>query len=181
MTSHREVVLIFATMHIASKLGDGGAVALFAAQPAAATDRVWHRLLIALVRFRAWLMGSVYTAGAAAVVVSDGQLLLVKPWYRSGWGLPGGFMKAGEQAADAAKREVQEETGLRIDVSEIHLVYVQPNRRHIDHIFVVSLASSGYDDLAAAGEIIDAGWFKPDALPPLQWEAQEALRRLSCL
>jgi 8-oxo-dGTP diphosphatase len=142
-------------------------------------DRIWHRLLMAAVRFRAWLLGGVYTAGAVAVLLSeDGAFLLVKPWYRTGWGLPGGFMKHGEQAVDAVRRELLEETGIKIDVEHAHQVYVQPGRRHIDHLFVIRVDSQTTATPQVRGEIAEASWHQATDLPPLQREAFEALRRL---
>ncbi|UQI46696.1 NUDIX domain-containing protein [Streptomyces sp. HU2014] len=51
--------------------------------------------------------------GALVLVRDDaGRILLVKPTYRSGWVLPGGAAHQGESIADAAARELAEETGL---------------------------------------------------------------------
>jgi ADP-ribose pyrophosphatase YjhB (NUDIX family) len=141
-------------------------------------DRIWHRLLMTAARFRAWLLGGVYTAGAAAVIVAgDDSLLLVKPWYRQGWGLPGGFMKYGEQAADTVRRELLEETGFAVDVTHAHEVYVQRGRRHIDHLFVVRVESRFESAPKVRGEITAARWCHLDDLPPLQREAHYALQK----
>jgi ADP-ribose pyrophosphatase YjhB (NUDIX family) len=132
-----------------------------------------------LVRFWAWLKGSVYTAGAMAVITrGDGSLLLVKPWYRRGWGLPGGFMQPGEQCADALRRELREETGLSVDPDRAHDVYVQNRRRHIDHVFVLEVNTDVKLSPTKRGEIARIGWHLPGALPPLQREAHEALTRV---
>lgn len=136
--------------------------------------------MIVLVRFRAWLLGGVYTAGSMALVVGDrDRILLVKPWYRQGWGLPGGMMKGGEQSADTVRRELFEETGIEIDPGEIHDVYVQGGSRHIDHLYVVRLEGEPKPRPTKRGEISDAGWYHPHSLPPLQPEAYEALQKLS--
>src|SRR4051794_18099086 len=43
--------------------------------------------------------------------------------YKDGlWGLPSGKVEAGETYAEAAVRELVEETGLRVDASELELV-----------------------------------------------------------
>jgi 8-oxo-dGTP diphosphatase len=155
-----------------------GLVAENLAHPVA--DRIWHRALMALVRFRAWLLGSVYTSGSLAVVLrDDGSLLFVKPWYRQGWGLPGGTMKHGEQSIDTLRRELVEETGLVVEIDRIHEVYVQKKRRHIDHLFVVRVGSNQTPAPRKRGEISDIAWRFPDNLPPLQREAHEALLRVS--
>ncbi|WP_199423640.1 NUDIX hydrolase [Actinotalea solisilvae] len=56
--------------------------------------------------------------GGYAFCVSDGAVLLCRmsPGYRGGrrWTLPGGGVDFGESPADAARREVREETGLEV-------------------------------------------------------------------
>ncbi|GLF98911.1 NUDIX hydrolase [Streptomyces yaizuensis] len=56
----------------------------------------------------------------AVVLIQDqaGRILLVQPTYKNGaWQLPGGGAQAGEAIADAAARELAEETGLRRELS----------------------------------------------------------------
>ena len=66
-------------------------------------------------------MDAIPTVGAGAVVQdADGRLLVVqrgKQPARGRWSLPGGRVEPGERAADAARREVAEETGLEVEVT----------------------------------------------------------------
>ncbi|WP_327181595.1 NUDIX hydrolase [Streptomyces sp. NBC_01334] len=54
---------------------------------------------------------------AAGVLLFDDQdrVLLVDPTYKPGWEFPGGVVEPGEAPARAGVREVEEETGIRLD------------------------------------------------------------------
>ena len=57
-----------------------------------------------------------------AFIVKDGQVLLVQRGHepRKGlWTVPGGVVELGESLHDAIRREVQEETGLEIEVGDV--------------------------------------------------------------
>ena len=59
--------------------------------------------------------------GAYAVVVRDGAVLLAR-WIGSDpprWTLPGGGLDHGEDPRDAAVREVEEETGYRVELRQL--------------------------------------------------------------
>lgn len=158
----------------------GGRRPIFELASDPVSDRLWHRALMTAARFRAWPLGGVCTAGSAAVLVrEDGSILLVKPWYRRGWGLPGGFMKQGEQAVDALRREIFEETGLEIEAGSAHEVYLQRGRRHIDHLFLLKLEGDHSPAPQTRWGISAAAWHSPDAPPALQREAHDALCRVS--
>ncbi|MEY9212042.1 NUDIX hydrolase [Thermobifida halotolerans] len=59
------------------------------------------------------------TRGAASALLRDdtGRVLLVKPTYRSGWGLPGGVIEMGESPLRACLRECAEELGFTPSLS----------------------------------------------------------------
>jgi 8-oxo-dGTP diphosphatase len=58
---------------------------------------------------------------AAGVLFRDavGRVLLVKPTYKDGWEIPGGYVEAGESPRAAAAREVKEELGLAVHLTEM--------------------------------------------------------------
>lgn len=69
--------------------------------------------------------------GAGAVVVKDDKVLLLwrhrfitNTW---GWEIPIGGIEPGETPAEAAAREVEEETGWRVSGTLSQLVYTQPS------------------------------------------------------
>lgn len=66
---------------------------------------------------------------AVTVVVRDdaGRVLLIKRSDNSLWALPGGAQDVGESTAQAAIREVKEETGLQVEIDAISGIYYDPN------------------------------------------------------
>ncbi|MEV1006317.1 NUDIX domain-containing protein [Streptomyces sp. NPDC049881] len=52
---------------------------------------------------------------AAGVLFFDeaGRVLLVKPTYKDGWEIPGGYLRPGETPSEAAAREVEEELAIK--------------------------------------------------------------------
>lgn len=56
-----------------------------------------------------------FTASSGGLITGPGDsILVVKPWYRDRWNLPGGVTEAGESPRRCAEREVREETGLTV-------------------------------------------------------------------
>jgi 8-oxo-dGTP pyrophosphatase MutT (NUDIX family) len=51
------------------------------------------------------------------VIIQDGKVLLSKQW--DGYDFPGGAIELGESLAEALEREVKEETGLEVKVSDV--------------------------------------------------------------
>lgn len=68
---------------------------------------------------------------AASAIISDekGFVLLQRRGGEEGqnsWSLPGGVMDIGERSQDTVKREVLEETGLKVEVGKLVGVYTSP-------------------------------------------------------
>ena len=127
------------------------------------------------------MVSPLYSLGALVVVRnSDGEILLVRQAYRPRWGLPGGISKRGEEPFDAARREVFEETGLRIDVVGEPIIDIDVEMRKVDVIYAARLCEgvSPNDVRANLPEIIECRWFAPDDLPELQNEAASGILRL---
>ena len=64
--------------------------------------------------------------GVGAVIVEAGKVLLVKRRYEplaGRWSIPGGTLELGETLEDGVAREMQEETGLQIQVGPVIEVF----------------------------------------------------------
>ena len=104
-----------------------------------------------------------FTVSAAAVITNgEGKVLLLNHVLRplSGWGLPGGFLTAGEQPEEAIRREIREETGLELD--NVHMFRVRALGSHVEMLFRADTAGEAR---VLSNEILDLGWFKIDELP----------------
>jgi 8-oxo-dGTP diphosphatase len=64
--------------------------------------------------------------GVGAVIIHDNRVLLVRranPPLQGEWSIPGGLVETGETTRDAIVREVLEETGLQVEVTELVEVF----------------------------------------------------------
>jgi 8-oxo-dGTP diphosphatase len=66
-------------------------------------------------------MATPRVAAGALFFDEDGRILLVKPAYKEGWEIPGGYVEPGESPRAACNREIKEELGLPVSVGA-HLV-----------------------------------------------------------
>ncbi len=107
-------------------------------------------------------------AGVGALVVRNGQVLLVKRGIQPAaglWALPGGVVEAGESVAEAAARELLEETGLSapalgvVGVADVIVREGGGVRFHYVLVVVAFDASRLSGELRPGGDAVDAGWF----------------------
>jgi 8-oxo-dGTP diphosphatase len=99
----------------------------------------------------------------AGAVVRDpaGRLLLVRRGREPGrgrWSLPGGRVEAGETAADAAVREVREETGLEVIAGALVGRVERPGPKGVTYVIedIACTVSGGW--LRAGDDADDARW-----------------------
>jgi 8-oxo-dGTP diphosphatase len=129
------------------------------------SGRIWRSLP---PRFRRWAMRAThtrFTVTAGAIMFNDsGQVLLLKHRFRagSGWGLPGGFLEAGEQPLDALRRELREEIGLEIRDAEVFAARSFRKPRQIEVLFLCRPDGSAQPRTM---EVERAEWFSLNSLP----------------
>lgn len=103
---------------------------------------------------------------AAVIPVLNGKVALVRRAMqprRGSWVFPGGYVDLGESVEEAACRETQEETGLKVRLGRLIGVY---SRQGEEVVMVVYAAQVIGGTLTAGEEELEAAWFDPDALPP---------------
>lgn len=133
---------------------------------------IWRRSPKTLRRWTMRFSHPRFAVTAGAIITdARGHVLLLKHRFRpgSGWGMPGGFMEAGEQPEEALRRELREEVGLEIEKLKLFTVRAFKQAGQVEIVFTAG-ASGDPDQLNF--EIQKAGWFSlselPKELPPDQ-------------
>src|SRR5215467_5650883 len=118
----------------------------------------------------------------------DLQILLIKrgSWpYEGMWAIPGGFINMDESLETAAKRELQEETGVQDVYLEQLYTFGDPGRDPRTRVITVvyfALLDSERLQVKAASDAANVGWFSVYALPLLAFDHEQiieyALNRL---
>ena len=116
------------------------------------------------------------TLGVRGLVIDvDGRVLLIEHTYIHGWYMPGGGVERGEPMVEALRRELLEEAGVEM-TGPPTLLSIHDNGAKFpgDHVLIYRV--DGYRLVAPTqkGEILNLGWFAPDALPETTTKATRA-------
>jgi ADP-ribose pyrophosphatase YjhB (NUDIX family) len=134
-----------------------------------------------LVRIAARIVAPRHCVGAVGVVFDgEGRVLLVEHAFRTDfpWGLPGGWVRSGEEPSAAVVRELREELGLDVAVGELVACAVVGRVRTSTHPVHLGLAylcelKSGRENLSV--EALATDWIDPSTpakpLAPFQLTA----------
>ena len=100
----------------------------------------------------------------AGVFDEQGHVLCVRHGYgKQSWGMPGGMVDPGEDPITALKREVLEETGVTIAVTEFVGLYAATYKDDLVILFRAQVVESR--PWIANDEISEMGYFPPTGLP----------------
>jgi 8-oxo-dGTP diphosphatase len=107
------------------------------------------------------------TLTAGAIILQNGRILLVKRdntrVFNGFWSLPGGRLNTGEDAAEAVKREIKEETNL--DIAPVFFRSYDEDFPEFKWKARVSIFSGKFSgDVRINGESSDFGWFSPEEI-----------------
>ena len=99
--------------------------------------------------------------------------------YRGKWALPGGFIRMDETAEEGARRELEEETGVKdIFIEQLQAfsgVDRDPRERVITIAFCALVRQADYN-VIGGDDAADARWFALDEVPELAFDHAEILR-----
>jgi len=112
---------------------------------------------------------------------NDLQVLLVKRAiepFKNKWAIPGGFAQIDESLEQAAKRELEEETGVKdVYLEQLYTfgdVKRDPRGRVIT-VAYMALINSDKIKLKATTDVSDAQWFSVSKIPQLAFDHQKIL------
>jgi 8-oxo-dGTP diphosphatase len=107
--------------------------------------------------------------GVGAVIVVERKIVLIRRRYEplaGRWSLPGGIVELGETLEGAVAREMEEETGLRVEVGPVIEVFDRITRDHegrirYHYVLVDYLCRPLGGDLRAGSDVDDAVLVEP--------------------
>ena len=123
-------------------------------------------------RFISTVLGIIFrhpiTGTTIIPILPDGRIVLIRRSDSGKWGLPGGMIDWGEDIPNAASRELEEETGLKlIKIRRLCGVYSDPKRDPRIHSISVLLEVEAEGELKPEDklEVLQVKAFTKDELP----------------
>lgn len=110
--------------------------------------------------------------GVGVILVKDRQILLVKRGHEPNkgmWSIPGGLIKLGETAEEAAIREVREETGLEVSIGAVagvfNVIIKDSDSKIKYHYVIIDYFGEVVGGMLRPGtDVTDARWFWLDEI-----------------
>ncbi len=123
-------------------------------------------------RFISTVLGIIFrhpvTGTTIIPILPDGRIVLIQRSDSGKWGLPGGMIDWGEDIPNAACRELEEETGLKlIKIKRLRGVYSDPQRDPRIHSISILLEveAEGEFNVKDKLEVLQVKAFTKDELP----------------
>lgn len=110
------------------------------------------------------------------IEVEDKIVLIERKNPPHGWALPGGFVDYGESYENAAVREAEEETGIKVTELEQFRTYSDPERDARQHTASTVFIAKGDCKPIAADDAAKAELFSEDTLPELVFDHAKILK-----
>jgi 8-oxo-dGTP diphosphatase len=98
-------------------------------------------------------------------MVDKGIILIERKHYPLGWAIPGGYVNYGESFEDAAIREAEEETSLRVSLLRQFHTYSDPQRDSRQHNISTVFIAKGKGEPKAASDAKGIRIFGKNNLP----------------
>ena len=141
--------------------------------------RIWKFLgrWPALQRFLLRLLNDSFMIGIVAVVLDQqDRVVLFHHSYRRRfpWGLPGGWLRRGEEPDQALIREIKEETGLDAEILRPLTAIAEPVKPDFEVIYLARVIGGTFRPSVEVDEI---GYYTVDNLPPLKPYQKELILR----
>jgi len=112
----------------------------------------------------------------------DLKVMLIQrnlPPFEGSWALPGGFVQSDETVDDAARRELEEETGIRISYLEQLYTFGDIDRDPRERVVTVAyyaLVKLTDHRVLAATDARNAAWYSVDDQPTLAFDHKKILK-----
>lgn len=112
------------------------------------------------------------------LIEQDGGVVLIRrgqPPHKGEWTLPSGFIEADESAEDAAVREAEEETGLKVEIIELAGINSFPEGPPTSGIMIFYRARPVGGRLQGGDDAVEARVFQPEEMPLLPFRTHREI------
>jgi ADP-ribose pyrophosphatase YjhB (NUDIX family)/ribosomal protein S18 acetylase RimI-like enzyme len=116
--------------------------------------------------------------GVGLLIEIDGGVVLIQrghPPHQGEWTLPSGFVEADESAEEAAAREAEEETGLKVEITGLAGINSFPEGPPVSGIMIFFRARPVGGSLRAGDDAVAARVFYPGDMPRLPFRTHREI------